>query len=79
MSKSDQRRGRKVDEGEQTAARRLRRRRDWTELVRAAEKLRRGCWGEWSERHGDWGRDGVTYVAVRHGGMRLAEVVGEVG
>ena len=36
-------------------------------------------WDQWAERHGDWGRDGVRYVAVRHGGLRLAEVVRAVG
>jgi REP element-mobilizing transposase RayT len=71
--------GRKVNEEEQTPARRMRRRARWGELVRAAEKLRGKRWDRWAERHGDWGRDGVMYVAVRHGGIRLAEVVGEVG
>jgi hypothetical protein len=71
--------GRKVNEEEQTPARRMRRRVRWEELVRAAEKIRGEPWGRWAERHGDWGRDGVMYVAVRHGGMRLAEVVRQVG
>jgi len=31
------------------------------------------------ERHWDWRRDGVMYVAVRHGGMRRTEVVRQVG
>ncbi|NLH71561.1 MAG: hypothetical protein GX456_00745 [Verrucomicrobia bacterium] len=47
--------------------------------MRAAEKIRGGSWERWADRYGDWGRDGVMYVAVRHGGMRLAEVVREVG
>ena len=36
-------------------------------------------WREMKERHGDWGRDGAMYVAVRYGGYRLAEVVTEEG
>jgi len=71
--------GRKVNEEEQTQARRLRRRVGWQKLVRSAEKLRGEPWERWAERHGDWGRDAVMYVAVRHGGLRLAEVVQQVG
>ncbi|MGH9725258.1 MAG: hypothetical protein ACRD41_09350, partial [Candidatus Acidiferrales bacterium] len=71
--------GRKVNEQEQTAARRMRRRAKWEELVRASEKIQGAPWERWAERHGDWGRDGVMYVAVRHGGLRLAEVAAQVG
>ena len=71
--------GRKVNEEEQTPARRMRRRLSWASLVSAAEKLRGERWEQWAERHGDWGRDAVMYVAVRYGGLRLAEVVREVG
>ena len=69
----------KVNEEEQSAARRLRRRTDWVELVRAAEKIRGESWDKWAQRHGDWGRDGAIYVAVRHGGLRLREVARRVG
>jgi REP-associated tyrosine transposase len=54
--------GRKVNEEEQTEARRMRRRVSWGEVVKAAETVRGGRWEEW---------------AVRHGGLRLAEVVRE--
>ena len=47
--------------------------------MKAAEAIRGEVWAEWSERHGDWGRDAVMYVAVHHGGLRLAEVVRQVG
>ena len=57
----------------------MRQRVRWEELVRAAEKIRGETWDRWAEQHGDWGRDGVMYLAVRHGGMRLAEVVRQVG
>ena len=43
-----------------------------------AEKIRGKKWEDWAERHGDWSRDGVMYVAVRYGGLRLAEVVRQV-
>lgn len=71
--------GRPVNEEEQTPARRLRRRVGWEEWVRAAGKIRGELWERWADRHADWGRDAVMYVAVRHGGMRLAEVVRAVG
>ena len=70
--------GRKVNEEEQTEARRMRRRVSWEEVVRATETVRGGKWDEWAERHGDLSRDGAMYVAVRHGGLSLAEVVREV-
>jgi hypothetical protein len=69
----------KVNEEEQTPARRMRRRAGWEALVGAAEKIRGERWDRWADRYGDWARDGVMYVAVRHGGMRLAEVVRPVG
>lgn len=71
--------GQKVDEAEQTPARRMRRRRRWEEVVQAAEKVRGMKWDQWAERHGDWGRDATMYVAVRHGGVRLPEVAGQQG
>jgi putative transposase len=71
--------GRKVNEEEQTPARRMRRRAGWEEVARAAEKIKGEKWDRWAERHGDWGRDGAMYFAVRHGGLRLAEVVRQAG
>jgi putative transposase len=67
--------GRRMDEEEQTEARRMRRRVAWEEVIGAAERVRGRKWEDWAERHGDWGRDGAIYIAVRHGGLRLAEVV----
>ncbi len=69
----------RVSEEEQTPARRMRPRADWLQMVRAAEKMRGKKWENWAERHGDWTRDGLMYVATRPGGMRLAEVIGQVG
>jgi hypothetical protein len=69
--------GRRVDAAEQTPGRRLGRagRMDWPQIVRAAEQVSGGSWQQMQDRHGDWGRDGTMYVAVRYGGYRLAEVV----
>jgi hypothetical protein len=70
--------GRKVNEEEQTSARRMRRRVGWEAVVQAAEKVRGREWERCGGRHGDWGRDGAMYVALRHGGLRLAEVARRV-
>jgi len=70
--------GRKVNAEEQTGVRPLRRKLSWETVVKAAEKVRGAPWDEWRERRGDWGRDAVMRGTVRHGGMRLTEVVGAV-
>jgi hypothetical protein len=59
-----------VNEEEQAAARRMRGWTNWQQLFKAAGKIRGEKWDQWAERHGDWGRDG---------GLRLAEVVRQVG
>jgi hypothetical protein len=51
----------------------------WEDVVRAAERIRGEKWDRWAQRHGDWGRDGAMYFAVRHCGLRLAEVARQVG
>lgn len=48
---------------------------EWPHLVKLAERLLERSWARMVEGHRDWGRDGVMYVAVRHGGHGLAEVV----
>jgi REP element-mobilizing transposase RayT len=70
---------RQYNEDEQTPARRMRRRAaKWEELVKSAEEIRGEKRDKWMDQYGDWGRDAVMYVAVHHGGLRLAEVVQEV-
>jgi putative transposase len=71
-------RGLAVNREEQTEARRLRQRVEWAEVVRRTEAVRKRGWAEMVSRHGDWGRDGAMYFAVRYGGQRLAEVVKQV-
>ena len=48
------------------------------EVVRATEAIGGRPWSELLSAHGDWGRDGAMFYAVRHGGLRLAEVVARV-
>jgi hypothetical protein len=71
--------GRQGSEEEQTAARRMRQRVSWSELVRAAEKIKGERWERWAERHGDWSRDALMYLGTRQGGLRLAEVAPAAG
>lgn len=70
--------GRRVNREEQGEARRLYRRVEWADVVRAAEAASGRRWSEMVEQYGDWGRDGAMYYAVRHGGQRLAEVVAQM-
>ncbi len=69
--------GTQSEPDEQTEARRLQRigRVSWESIIHAAEELRGRPWAEMLESHGEWGRAGAMYVAVRYGGHRLAEVV----
>lgn len=71
--------GRRPNEVEQTEARRLRHRVTWDQVARASEAGRGKPWADWADTYGDWTRDAAMYVAVRHGGMRLAEVVQRLG
>jgi hypothetical protein len=68
---------RPIDREEQTEVRRLERHRRaaWDDIVRATEELRGRKWPELLTAYGEWGRDGAIYVAVRFGGLRLAEVL----
>ena len=51
---------------------------EWEKLVGWAEKETGVTWPEALGRHEDWMRDAVAYAAVRHGGWRLSEVVGQI-
>lgn len=65
---------------EQTEARKLGRtgRMLWKELVSMAEAARGVKWEDLLERYGDWTRDAVLYLAVRHGSYGLSEVYREI-
>jgi putative transposase len=67
------------DRREQPAYRILRPRPDWDSVRAAVEKVRGERWGNFAERHGDWGRDLALYVLRSRGGLTLkaaAECVG---
>jgi hypothetical protein len=65
---------------EQSHARRLVRsdRVSWGERVKQAEALLGRRWPEMIGAHGDWGRDGLHYVATRYGGYRLTELLTKI-
>ncbi len=69
------------DRREQPAYRILRPRPDWDSVRGAVEKVWGEKWGDFAQRHGDWGRDLALYVLRGRGGLTLkaaAECVGIV-
>jgi hypothetical protein len=46
----------------------------WAEIVSALEEDKGESWSEFSERHGDWGRDAALWLGRRAGRMGLHEL-----
>jgi chromosomal replication initiation ATPase DnaA len=44
------------------------------EVVKVVERKRGEAWAEFSNRHGDWGRELVLYLARRRSGLTLGEI-----
>ncbi len=51
---------------------------EWETLVGWAEAAAKVKWEDAVDRYGDWTRDAVLYVAVRHAGYGLSEVYGRI-
>ncbi|MCC7376749.1 MAG: hypothetical protein IT581_18965 [Verrucomicrobiales bacterium] len=70
----------KVDLEEQTDARALERagRVSWEKLVELADEERGVKWEDALERHGDWTRDAVLYLATHEAVYGPSEVVGRM-
>ncbi len=49
------------------------------DVVKVVERKRGESWGEFSDRHGDWGRELVLYLARRRSGLTLAEIGSALG
>jgi hypothetical protein len=64
---------------EQKALRRLEWRPGWEDVRKAVEKVKGESWEQFRDRHGDWGRDLVLYLARRHGGLSLVVLAGHSG
>jgi chromosomal replication initiation ATPase DnaA len=62
------------DEREQPAARQLSGRMSWEQIVRAVESAKGESWGQFRDRHGDWGRDVALWVGRRLGRLKLREL-----
>ena len=63
-----------VDPREQPAARGLEERPGVGEVIAAMEKIKGEKWEDFRDRHGDWGRDVVLYLARRACGLGLREL-----
>jgi hypothetical protein len=59
---------------EQPARRELARLVSIERIVELVEKTRGESWGAFSERHGDWGRELVLYLARQRSGLTLKEI-----
>ena len=59
---------------EQPALRRLAPRATWAQIVSALEQAKGENWTQFSQRHGDWGRDAALWLGRRRGRYRLAEL-----
>jgi REP element-mobilizing transposase RayT len=46
----------------------------WAQIVLALEEAKGEKWGQFSARHGDWGRDAALWLGRRQGRLSLAEL-----
>ena len=46
----------------------------WAEIIWAVERLKGEGWGEFCDRHEDWGRDAALWLGRRVGRLSLAEL-----
>ncbi len=66
---------RRIQEREQRQARKLARPAAWAEIIAALEQARGGeKWEQFSNSHGDWGREAALWFGRRHGRLRLARL-----
>jgi chromosomal replication initiation ATPase DnaA len=49
------------------------------EVIRVVEQKRGEGWSEFSNRHGDWGRELVLYLAWQRRGLTLGEIGSALG
>lgn len=59
---------------EQPALRKLEGRLNWTDIVWALEQVKGQKWEDFSQRHGDWGRDAALWLGRRRGRYTLSEL-----
>jgi putative transposase len=59
---------------EQPALRKLEQRLKWSDIVSALERAKGEKWEDFSQRHGDWGRDAALWLGRRRGRYTLTEL-----
>jgi REP-associated tyrosine transposase len=62
------------DPKEQPSLRALRTLPDFAQVVRIVESIKGEPWQDFSDRHGDWGRNLALTLAFRYGGLRLKQL-----
>jgi REP element-mobilizing transposase RayT len=67
------------DAKEQFPLRHLRERPSFKAVVAAVEKAKGEPWVRWRDRHGDWGRDAVLWLARKRCAMTLSELGQAIG
>jgi REP element-mobilizing transposase RayT len=67
------------DAKEQFPLRHLRERPSFKAVVAAVEKAKGEPWVHWRDRHGDWGRDAVLWLARKRCAMTLSELGQAIG
>jgi len=72
-------RGRITVTAESRNRRELGRRREFDEIVRMVERLKRDRWENFRDRYADWGRDLVLWAGRRYAGLKLSELALRVG
>jgi REP element-mobilizing transposase RayT len=59
---------------EQPALRKLEQRLQWPDIVSVLEQVKGERWDDFSNRHGDWGRDAALWLGRRRGRYTLSEL-----
>jgi hypothetical protein len=59
---------------EQPALRKLEQRLQWPDIVLAVEQVKGEKWEDFSQRHGDWGRDVALWLGRRRGRYTLSQL-----
>ena len=68
------RQGLRANRREQAQARKLEAHAGWAAIVSALEAVKGEDWAQFSQRHGDWGRDAALWLGRRVGRLRLGEL-----
>jgi hypothetical protein len=59
---------------EQTSVRRILKAVSWEQIVEAVASVKGQSWEEFSQQHGDWGRDAALWLGRRLGRLKLKQL-----